>query len=235
MKLLVIFLTTLFAQANAQYAEGNYAEAAVQYEQILAEQPSAEVYYNLGNAYFKQGELAQSILAYERALRLKPSYKDAKHNLQFAQSRIVDNIEDTQSFFLSTWLKAVRNALGQHTWIVLSIALFILMLLGFLFFAFSQTLWVRKTAFYLSVIALVISVVACINAGSLHSRDTQRAEAIITQGVVNAKSSPDRSGNDLFTVHEGTKVEITEVIGSWCCIQVGNNIGWMPLSYLERI
>ena len=235
MKLLVIFLTTLFAQANAQYAEGNYAEAAVQYEQILAEQPSAEVYYNLGNAYFKQGELAQSILAYERALRLKPSYKDAKHNLQFAQSRIVDNIEDTQSFFLSTWLKAVRNTLGQHTWIVLSITLFILMLLGFLFFAFSQTLWVRKTAFYLSVIALVISVVACINAGSLHSRDTQRAEAIITQGVVNAKSSPDRSGNDLFTVHEGTKVEITEVIGSWCCIQVGNNIGWMPLSYLERI
>lgn len=235
MKLLVIFLTTLFAQANAQYAEGNYAEAAVQYEQILAEQPSAEVYYNLGNAYFKQGELAQSILAYERALRLKPSYKDAKHNLQFAQSRIVDNIEDTQSFFLSTWLKAVRNVLGQHTWIVLSITLFILMLLGFLFFAFSQTLWVRKTAFYLSVIALVISVVACINAGSLHSRDTQRAEAIITQGVVNAKSSPDRSGNDLFTVHEGTKVEITEVIGSWCCIQVGNNIGWMPLSYLERI
>ena len=235
MKLLVIFLTTLFAQANAQYAEGNYAEAAVQYEQILAEQPSAEVYYNLGNAYFKQGELAQSILAYERALRLKPSYKDAKHNLQFAQSRIVDNIEDTQSFFLSTWLKAVRNALCQHTWIVLSITLFILMLLGFLFFAFSQTLWVRKTAFYLSVIALVISVVACINAGSLHSRDTQRAEAIITQGVVNAKSSPDRSGNDLFTVHEGTKVEITEVIGSWCCIQVGNNIGWMPLSYLERI
>ena len=235
MKLLVIFLTTLFAQANAQYAEGNYVEAAVQYEQILAEQPSAEVYYNLGNAYFKQGELAQSILAYERALRLKPSYKDAKHNLQFAQSRIVDNIEDTQSFFLSTWLKAVRNALGQHTWIVLSITLFILMLLGFLFFAFSQTLWVRKTAFYLSVIALVISVVACITAGSLHSRDTQRAEAIITQGVVNAKSSPDRSGNDLFTVHEGTKVEITEVIGSWCCIQVGNNIGWMPLSYLERI
>ena len=236
MKLLVIFLTTLFAQANAQYAEGNYAEAAVQYEQILAEQPSAEVYYNLGNAYFKQGELAQSILAYERALRLKPSYKDAKHNLQFAQSRIVDNIEDTQSFFLSTWLKAVRNALGQHTWIVLSITIFILMLLGFLFFAFSQTLWVRKTAFYLSVIALVISVVACINAGSLHSRDTQRAEAIITQGVVNAKSSPDRSGNDLFTVHEGTKVEIIDSVGGWSNIELADGRqGWIPSSDIETI
>ncbi|MBE6319744.1 MAG: tetratricopeptide repeat protein [Bacteroidales bacterium] len=235
MKLLLIFLTTLFADANTQYAEGNYAEAATQYEQILQEQPTAEVYYNLGNAYFKQGELAQSILAYERALRLKPSFKDAKHNLQFAQSRIIDNIEDTQSFFLSNWLKAIRNALSQRVWMVGSIVLFIMALVGFFLFAFSQTLWLRKTAFYCSVIALVISVMACANAGSLYQRDTQRSEAIITQGIVNAKSSPDRSGNDLFTVHEGTKVEIHEVIGDWCCVHVGNNIGWMPLEYLERI
>ena len=235
MKFLFILLTTLFADANTQYAEGNYAEAIVQYEQILTEQQAPEVYYNLGNAYFKQGELAQSILAYERALRLKPSYKDAKHNLQFAQSRIIDNIEDTHSFFLSNWIKAVRNALSQRVWTVLSISLFILALVGFFFFAFSQTIWLRKTAFYLSIVALVISVVACANAGSLYQRDTQRSEAIITQGVVNAKSSPDRSGNDLFTLHEGTKVEIHEVIGDWCCVHVGNNIGWMPLAYLERI
>ncbi|MBO4986921.1 MAG: tetratricopeptide repeat protein [Paludibacteraceae bacterium] len=235
MKLLLILLTTLFADANAQYAEGNYAEAATQYEQILQEQPTPEVYYNLGNAYFKQGELAQSILAYERALRLKPSFKDAKHNLQFAQSRIIDNIEDTQSFFLSNWLKAIRNALSQRVWMVGSIVLFIMALVGFFLFAFSQTLWLRKTAFYCSVIALVVSVMACANAGSLYQRDTQRSEAIITQGIVNAKSSPDRSGNDLFTVHEGTKVEIHEVIGDWCCVHVGNNIGWMPLEYLERI
>ena len=235
MKLLLILLTTLFADANAQYAEGNYAEAATQYEQILQEQPTAEVYYNLGNAYFKQGELAQSILAYERALRLKPSFKDAKHNLQFAQSRIIDNIEDTQSFFLSNWLKAIRNALSQRVWMVGSIVLFSMALVGFFLFAFSQTLWLRKTAFYCSVIALVVSVMACANAGSLYQRDTQRSEAIITQGIVNAKSSPDRSGNDLFTVHEGTKVEIHEVIGDWCCVHVGNNIGWMPLEYLERI
>ncbi len=235
MKLLFILLTVLFTDANTQYADGNYAEAAMQYELIIAQQPSAEAYYNLGNAYFKQGELAQAILAYERALRIEPSYKDAKHNLLFAQSRIVDNIEDTQSFFLSNWLKAVRNALGLQTWIILSIVLFIYMLIGLFLFAFSQIVWLRKTAFYTSMVALIISIAACINAGSLHQRDTQRSEAIITQGIVNAKSSPDRSGTDLFTIHEGTKVEITEIIGEWCCIHVGNYIGWMPIAYLERI
>ena len=235
MKLLFILLTVLFTDANTQYADGNYAEAAMQYELIIAQQPSAEAYYNLGNAYFKQGELARAILAYERALRIEPSYKDAKHNLLFAQSRIVDNIEDTQSFFLSNWLKAVRNALGLQTWIILSIVLFIYMLIGLFLFAFSQIVWLRKTAFYTSMVALIISIAACINAGSLHQRDTQRSEAIITQGIVNAKSSPDRSGTDLFTIHEGTKVEITEIIGEWCCIHVGNYIGWMPIAYLERI
>lgn len=241
MKFLLILLTSLFSQANTYYAEGNYAEAAAQYEQIIASTSDemssdyAVVYYNLGNAYFKQGELAQSILAYERALRLQPSLKDAKHNLQFAQSHIVDNIEDTHSFFLSNWLKAVRNALSERTWVMLSISLFLLTLVGFFFFAFSHTIWLRKTAFYTSLVALLISVCACANAGSLHQRDTERAEAIITQGIVNAKASPDRSGTELFTIHEGTKVKITETIGEWCCIEVGNNIGWMPLAHLERI
>ena len=179
--------------------------------------------------------MAQAILAYERALRLQPSLQDAKHNLQFAQSRIIDNIQDTQSFFLSNWLQAIRNALSQRTWIILSISLFILALVGFFLFAFSQIIWLRKTAFYTSLVALIISMAACANAGSLHQRDTLRAEAIITQGIVNAKSSPDRSGTDLFTIHEGTKVEIKEVIGEWCCVHVGNNIGWMPLAHLERI
>lgn len=235
MKLLLIFLASLFAEANAQYAEGNYAEAAESYRQVLVEQPSAEVYYNLGNAYFKQGELSQSILAYERALRLRPLYKDAQYNLKFAQSRIVDNIEDTNSFFVSNWLKAVRNLLSEQTWMWLSVVLFLLTLTGAMLFAFSRVVWLRKTAFYTAIVALVISIAACANAGSLHKRDTLRAEAVITQGIVNAKSSPDRSGTDLFTLHEGTKVVIKEQLGNWCNIHVGNNIGWIPLTTLERI
>jgi hypothetical protein len=107
--------------------------------------------------------------------------------------------------------------------------------MGFFFFAFSRTIWLRKTAFYTSLVALLFSICACANAGSLYKRDSLRAEAIITQGIVNAKASPDRSGTDLFTIHEGTKVRITDVIGDWCCIHVGNNIGWMQLAHLERI
>lgn len=223
-----------FDIANAAYAEGRYAEAAALYEAMLNEQPNATLYYNLGNAQFKQGELAQAILNYERALRLQPNHKDAQYNLAFAQSRITDNIKE-QDFFLSAWARTVRNQLRESTWLHLSIGLFILGLIGLLLFLLGREPWLRKTAFHMAWIALLFSLIAGLNAGSLHQRDTLRNEAIITQGVVNAKSSPDRSGTDLFTLHEGTKVTIRETIGEWCNIRVGNNEGWIKQQNMERI
>ena len=230
----IVLAQTPFELANAAYADGRYDEAAALYQSMIDEQPNATLYYNLGNAQFKQGELAQAILAYERALRLQPNHKDAQYNLAFAQSKITDNIED-QDFFLSAWARTLRNSLSERTWLILSIALFILALTGILLWMLGRELWLRKTAFYVAWIALLFSLIAGLNAWSLHRRDTLRNEAIITQGIVNAKSSPDRSGTDLFTVHEGTKVTIRETLGEWCNIRVGNNEGWIRLSNLERI
>ena len=223
-----------FDAANAAYADGRYEEAATLYQALIDEQPDAVLYYNLGNAEFKRGELAQAILNYERALRLKPNYKDAQYNLAFAQSKITDNIVE-QDFFLSAWARAIRNNLNEHTWWVLSISLFILALIGLLLFLLGRETWIRKTAFHTAWIALLFSLIAGLNAGSLHQRDTLRNEAIITQGIVNAKSSPDRSGTDLFTVHEGTKVTIRETLGEWSNVRVGSNEGWIRSSCLERI
>ena len=129
----------------------------------------------------------------------------------------------------------MRNGLSEQTWIVGSIVLFFLALTGLLLFLLGRELWLRKTAFHVAWIALLFSVIAGANAASLHQRDTLRNEAIITQGIVNAKSAPDRSGTDLFTLHEGTKVTIRETIGEWANIRVGNNEGWIRLQNLERI
>ena len=228
------FAQSDFDIANAAYAEGKYEEAATLYQSLIDEQPDAVLYYNLGNARYKQGELAQAILNYERALRLKPNYKDAKYNLAFAQSKITDNIVE-QDFFLLAWTRAVRNCLSEHTWWIVSITLFILALAGLLLFLLGREPWLRKTAFHIAWLAFLFSLIAGLNAMSLHNRDTLRNEAIITQGVVNAKSSPDRSGTDLFTIHEGTKVTIRETLGEWANIRVGNNEGWIKQQNMERI
>jgi tetratricopeptide (TPR) repeat protein len=244
MKLLLIFLSSLFLEANTCYTEGNFTEAAKKYEQSVAEQPSAEAYYNLGNTYFKlyeqdslQGNMAKSIIAYERALRIDPSNEDVQYNLDYVKSKIQGKIKDSESFFLSDWLKSMRDTMVQQTWTWISIGLFIFMLVGVFLFAYSKTLWLRKTAFYCSILALVISVFACLNAASLHNRDSQRAEAIVVKGEVIVKSSPAESGTDLFPLYEGVKVIIDndQIIDEWCCVRVGNHKGWMRLKDLERI
>lgn len=224
-----------FEQANQLYIDADYEGAISAYTAVLSETQTAEVYYNLGNAYFKTGELAQAILAYERALRLKPNYKDAQHNLEFAEQRIIDNIEDNQAFFLSAWWTTLRNQLSAHTWIVMSIVLFLLSLIGLFIFAFMHTVWVRKIAFHSAWIMLVMSVCTLSFGLSLRHRDTAREEAIITQGVVNAKASPDKSGTDLFVLHEGTKVRVKDSVNGWLEIHVGDNVGWVRSSALERI
>ena len=240
----LLLAATTFAQswadANQAYTEGRYADAATLYQAIIDDAPTitrayAPVYYNLGNARFKQGELSQAILAYERCLRLRPTDKNARYNLQFAQSRIVDNIADTRVFFLRQWLTTLRNLLPMTTWMWTSIIAFSLMLICLLLFAFSRSLGIRKAGFYVSIICLLCSGIAFANAASLHHRDTVRAEAIITRGIVNAKASPDRSGTELFTLHEGTKVTIHETLAGYANIEVGNYNGWIPLTTLERI
>lgn len=232
-----------FAQANAEYAQGNYAEAISQYEQIIADAEArdaltdryADVYYNLGNACYKQGETGQAILAYERALRLRPGMRDAKQNLEFVEQRITDRIDDTRSFFLQDWFIGLRNMWKEGTWTWLSIVLFSLMLAGLLLFLLGRNATIRKVAFHCAWISLLLSVYTGINAATLHSRDTNREEAIIMQGVVSAKSSPDQSGTELFQLHEGTKVRITDQLGDWSEVRVAQYEGWVETRLLERI
>lgn len=231
---------TAWETANQHYADGQYEEAIICYENLLQDpavraEARAEVLYNLGNAYFKTGENARAILAYERCLRLDPRHQDAKHNLQFAEARIIDNIEDHQPFFLLQWAQTVRGWLNEETWLLWSVVLFVLCLVGMFIFAFMRQTVLRKTAFYTGVAAFCISLIALWCGLSLHHRDMVKEEAIIMQGVVNAKSSPDKSGTDLFVLHEGTKVHIGDRVGEWCEIHVGNNIGWIRQSALEQI
>ena len=235
MKLLLILFIGLFTEANERYAEQNYAEAIALYEQVITEEPSAEAYYNLCNAYFKAGELGKSILNYQRALRLRPRYSEARFNLRFAEARVIDDATVSHNIFIGNWAKAVRNLCLQGTWTVLSIVFFLLFLAMAMLYALARTVIAKKIGFHTAWVALLITLVSVASAASLQRRDEQRAEAVIMQGVVNLKSSPDKSGTDLFVLHEGTEVYIHETIGEWVEVSVGDNRGWMREIALERI
>lgn len=223
--------------ANDLYASGKFEDAAKMYEQLIQNEGiSPEIYYNLGNAYYKLNETGLSILNYERALRLKPNYSDALNNLQFAQAKVVDNVVAIPPFFLVRWLDLLIKVMNSNQWFFVSVLVFILGLLAVMFFIYGSSHYVRKTSFYVAVILVSMAAVSLLFAGIRKADLTTHNNAIIMAGSVTIKSSPDKSGTDLFQLHEGTKVSIKSKLGDWSEIELGNgNIGWVKSSNIEEI
>ncbi|NDP21486.1 MAG: tetratricopeptide repeat protein [Paludibacter sp.] len=228
---------TSVKQANELYISGNYQDAAKQYETIIAKEGIApELYYNLGNAYYKANEIGRSILNYERALRLSPTYDDARFNLEMVHLKVVDNIVQVPTFFVGRWIENLIKLLTTNQWIVISVMGFVLSLSLLFLFVFGSTRHIRKISFYVGSVLFGISFITLIFAGVRKDQLLNHNDAIIMSGVVTVKSSPDKSGTDLFQLHEGTKVNIKSTLGNWSEITLGNgNIGWIENPNIERI
>ena len=75
----------LFAEANAAFSNGEYAQSIDLYNQCLDEGQSVSLLFNLGNAYFENGDVGHAILSYEKGLLLNPNNADLLANLKFAK------------------------------------------------------------------------------------------------------------------------------------------------------
>lgn len=229
--------TNELKQANESYSKRNFGVAAKQYEEIIKKVGVApELYYNLGNAYYKLNETGLSILNYERALKLAPNYSDAKFNLEIAQLKVVDDINQVPTFFLDRWVDRCIELLNSNQWFYVSISTFILCLMFAFFFVFGPTRQFRKMSFYFAVGLISFSCLSVIFANVRKNQLLSSDEAIIMVGVVTAKSSPDKSGTDLFQLHEGTKVDVKSSLGDWIEITLGNgSIGWVEAVNVQKI
>jgi hypothetical protein len=224
-------------QANDLYSKGNFEAAAKKYELIVEHQGVAtQLYYNLGNAYYKSNEIGRSILNFERALRLNPSFDDARYNLDIAQLKVVDNIVQAPTFFLGRWTENLIKLVSSNQWLFMSLTFFVLFLVAVFLFVFGNSRRIRKISFYAGIVLLGFTFTSFIFSGVRKNQLGTHNHAIIMSGVVTVKSSPDKSGTDLFQLHEGTKVSLKSTLGDWIEIRLGNgSIGWVKQECLEKI
>ncbi len=248
---IILFLTVPFAVAaqdasaptdkiagDSAYVNGDYQTAIGIYEALTAANgESAEVYYNLGNAYYKCDNIAKAVLNYERALLLNPGDNDTEFNLELARSKTVDKVAPVYKFFLVSWLEGVANLLTMSAWSILAVTSFVAMLLTILLFLFGKSVGVKKTGFIVAIISLFITIFANLSAFHRYNSLTERNDAIIMAQSVTAKSTPSESGTELFVIHEGRKVKISDdTMREWTEIELEDgNKGWVPVSSLERI
>jgi tetratricopeptide (TPR) repeat protein len=227
----------LMQQGNEAYTKGDFAAAVQAYNAVLdAGYQSADLYYNLGNAHYRLEEYGLSILNYERALRLRPNFRDAKENLDLVDSKTEDNISQLPEIFLVQWAHSVVAWFSPTGWRILLLCL--LALLGGLtvFFVLSSQYSSRKGALIgISVTAvLLLLCLACTIASSV--RYNRHNQAIVTSPMAVVKSSPEDKSVDKLILHEGTKVNIEETLGSWHKIQIADgNTGWMNQSDITVI
>lgn len=239
----LLFSVSLSAQESAvkeaetAYTQEDYAKAIELYDNVLKTYgASAEIYYNLGNSHFKAGNIAPSILNYERALLLDPGDSDVRFNLNVAKQKTVDRIEPIGQFFLIKWFEGIQNIFSVNVWGAIGIVCFIL-LIGCLFlFFFSKWIRLKKIGFYAGLFMLVVVILANVFAANQKHSLINRNSAIVFSSTVTVKSSPDTSGTDLFVIHEGTKVFIRSMLGTWSEIELEDgHVGWMPSKDIEKI
>ena len=122
---------------------------------------------------------------------------------------------------------------GRISFLVL-LALSMAMLLLFIL---SPSVAGRRTGFFAGIVLILMAVGAL--SFSFHQKnDYMKADsAIIMRPVSAVKSSPSsESSQDLFVLHEGTKVKVIDNVGSWNNIELADGRqGWIPSADLELI
>ena len=225
------------AEADSAYARQHYQEAIKQYEERLQQGVSADLYYNLGNAYYRSDNYTRAILNYERTLLLEPGDKDIRHNLQLARQKTTDKLSPSADFFLVTWYRSLVNMMGVDAWGWTALVVLALAIILFLVYLFSNRLALQKIGFFGAVVMVLFFLMANLFAWHQKRMLTHRTSAIVIASETGVKSTPAQNGTDLFRLHEGTKVEITDdSMNDWKEVRLPDGKeGWMDVKTIEVI
>jgi tetratricopeptide (TPR) repeat protein len=226
-----------FQQGNEAYQSGDYLKAIEYYNQIIDNgYKTPELFYNLGNAYYKLKNIPNAILNYERALKLAPDDEDIQFNIRLANLQTLDKIEPLPKVFYQEWWESLSGWHSSGTWSVLMVIFIWLTFIGLAGFLLLYSPFKRKISFFILILSFVFAVLSYIFAETNYAEETSKDSAIIFSESVYVKSSPDAESTDLFILHEGTKVEVLDEVGTWSKIKLANgNVGWLPQNTIEII
>jgi len=224
-------------EANNAYQSNDFEDAIKLYTKVVDLQyESAILYYNLGNAWFKSGDNARALLWLERAYRLSPNNEDIIHNINFVKQKLIDKIEQMPELFIVKWWNSCAKLFTGNQWAICSIVACSLLVLCLLLILLIRVPWIRSISILIAILALVFAIFSIIFAKKEISRYIQHPEGIIMGYVVNVKSTPTEKGSDLFVIHSGLKVGITDQLNEWVEIRLPNGEkGWILASVVEEI
>ncbi len=224
-------------QADSAYAAEDFVTARTIYSQLARQGESAAIYYNLGSTYYRLDSMDKAVLWFERAAQLDPSDDDIRFNLAMARNKTVDRIIPRhEMFFVSAW-KSLMHSQSVTEWANYAIAAFVVSLLLVGLYIYSSTVALRKLGFFGAIAGVLLCLVFNIMAYNLRYYNNTHTAGIIMEPAVTVRSTPTKSGADLFVIHEGTRVEISDnSMRDWAEIQIADGkVGWVERSVFEEL
>ncbi len=223
----------LFSKGNQFYLDGQYDNAAREYEKILQMgKQSGPVYYNLANSYFKTEKFGKAILNYERAERLMPRDADVKANYTFARSMVKDKVMPKKGIW--GWAPFIRYytsfTINELVWI--SSALFFFLI----FLIFLILTGVFRLRYKVILVVTTLFLLSINTATVYYKAYSIGKDAVVVTPRVEVLYGPFKSATKFFTLHEGSSVTIIDSKGEWYKVRRSDNkIGWIPKKAVESI
>ncbi|ARV09880.1 ion channel protein [Winogradskyella sp. PC-19] len=219
----------LFKEGNTLYNQGKYSEAIDKYETILdSNEHSAELYFNLANSHYKLNNIAPSVYYFEKAKQLNPNDKDIENNLAFAQNMTVDAIDKVPEVGFSRIFKNLVNTFSSSMWAKIAISGVLVFVILFLLYHFTSATSQKRIAFVISILGLLIALFSLGIAFQKNSLEKKNNPAIVFAQETRVKADPNKTSEEVFRLHEGTKVQVLESYEDWYKIEIADKTtGWI--------
>ena len=214
-----------FARGVEAYEAGEYAAAAQQFQQLMAEGVhEAPVFYNLAHAYHQQGRLGPAIANYERALQRNPHFTQARRSLQQALAQSDRGLAPAET---PGWRQALLTAQSQldpdtPVWVAVG---FWAVFWG----AVAVRMWRPKR--YATGIAVIALLAAALFAAMGWARHQPPQVAVASTESVPVRYGIDEVSGVRFELYEGDRVTVDRREGDWIRVEsTEGGRGWAPRS-----
>lgn len=227
----------LFTTANESYKNEKFESAIEKYKTIESRgYVSSELFYNLGNAYYKLNKVGPSIYYYEKALKINPLNEDVKNNLVFAKRLALDTIEELPKTVFQKLNQNYLQQLSYNQWALVTVVFSILGCCFFLFFYFSYQSTKKRIFFGVSFLSFLLFLITLTITFNQYSFAKNNKEAIVFAEETEVRNAPTLNSEEVFTLHEGTKVIVLDAIDDWKKIKIADGkLGWIIAKEIKLI
>lgn len=219
----------LFSSANDLYKNDKLEEAIELYKKIeIQGLVSSELFYNLGNAYYKLNKVGPSIYYYEKALIINPLNEDVKNNLVFAKRLALDNIEELPKTVFQKINTNYLQKLSYNQWAIVVVVFSFLGSFLFLLFYFASSPSKKRFYFVTSILSFSLLTLSFLITYNQYSFTKNNKVAIVFAEKTEVRNAPTLNSEEVFILHEGTKVIVLDAIDNWKKIKLADGkLGWI--------